>query len=270
MKKISPQGYVYGKEPTSSNPFWSDLSNLDVKGTATINNVTGTPEVTVNVERATSNEAMFNFAFKNIKGDTGPQGPQGERGPQGPQGERGPQGPQGPQGERGPQGEAGTAAELTTMTFRHYLQTYGLNIENLQKIKTMRTEYSFYLQSTKSGGTGGYGVTISNSGINIIDMTSQFEKMSDAIFVPKNDVWKRGTKKLTTMCIIYDYPVILDFSIDSGNLLMEIYPSPIQYIAAANIDYIKYYIRELEYSYYLDINDTSVDVLDKIIVEVEI
>lgn len=40
----------------------------------------------------------------NLKGDTGPQGPQGETGPQGSQGERG---AAGPQGEPGPQGPAG-------------------------------------------------------------------------------------------------------------------------------------------------------------------
>ena len=62
--------------------------------------------------------AASDFAglWKNIKGATGPQGPQGETGatgPQGPQGDPGATGPQGPQGEtgatgpQGPQGDPG-------------------------------------------------------------------------------------------------------------------------------------------------------------------
>ena len=45
--------------------------------------------------------------MSNVKGETGPQGPQGETGLQGPQGETGPQGPRGETGLQGPQGETG-------------------------------------------------------------------------------------------------------------------------------------------------------------------
>ncbi len=46
-----------------------------------------------------------------LKGDTGPQGPQGERGPQGETGPIGPQGPQGDAGAQGPQGPQGIQGE---------------------------------------------------------------------------------------------------------------------------------------------------------------
>lgn len=131
---ISPQGYNYGEDPKSDNPFWTDDEvKEEITATASVDNSTGTPSVDV-----TKNGYNFDFSFHNLKGekgdkgDTGATGPQGERGetgatgatgprgemgPQGPQGLQGPQGetgPQGPQGLQGPQGPAGSTEGLVS------------------------------------------------------------------------------------------------------------------------------------------------------------
>lgn len=110
---ISPQGYNYGNDPKSDNPFWTDEEiKEEITATASVDNSTGTPSVDV-----TKNGYNFDFSFHNLKGekgdkgDTGATGPQGERGETGATGATGPRGemgPQGPQGEAGPQGPAGS------------------------------------------------------------------------------------------------------------------------------------------------------------------
>lgn len=67
--------------------------------TATIDNKVGTPSVTITASGSDAAK-VFNFAFKNLKGETGTIGPQG------------PEGPQGPQGPKGETGAAGSVAEV--------------------------------------------------------------------------------------------------------------------------------------------------------------
>lgn len=80
----------------------------EIQITAEATNTTGTPEVEVN-KTGTDEAPVFNFKFKNIKGERGQTGMQGI---QGPRGFQGPTGPIGPKGNTGPKGDVGPAFKL--------------------------------------------------------------------------------------------------------------------------------------------------------------
>ena len=83
--------------------------------TASINNSTGIPSVAISAS-GSNTAKIFNFEFKNLKGNQGEKGDVGAQGPAGLQGEQGPIGPQGPKGEKGDQGPAGKDATVTVVS----------------------------------------------------------------------------------------------------------------------------------------------------------
>lgn len=76
---VSPQGYRYGKDPKSDNPFWTDEEiKEEITATASVDNSTGTPSVDV-----TKNGYNFDFSFHNLKGEKGDNGVNGQNGQDG-------------------------------------------------------------------------------------------------------------------------------------------------------------------------------------------
>lgn len=80
MSRISPQGYIYGKEPFSDNPFWSDdpLVQYDLTATASVDDTSGDPSVEVTRTETEDPKAVnFDFAFTGLKGQDGQDGQDG-------------------------------------------------------------------------------------------------------------------------------------------------------------------------------------------------
>ena len=88
---ISPQGYQYGSTPTPRHPFWEEtpVADANITATASVDANTGTPEVEVEKTIDENGDINFDFAFQNLKGETGATGAKGDQGETGPQGETG-------------------------------------------------------------------------------------------------------------------------------------------------------------------------------------
>ena len=79
---ISPQGYKLGEDPKSKNPFWGEGEDSNVNkiyATASVDEGTGVPSVTTS-KTVSGSDITFDFAFHNLKGERGPQGPAGATG----------------------------------------------------------------------------------------------------------------------------------------------------------------------------------------------
>ena len=103
-KGKTPEGKLSSEEFNDAVELLALVAERLVESaSATVDNQTGTPSVTVEV-----NNGRLSFSFHRLKGEQGPQGPQGVQGMRGVQG---PAGPAGPKGEKGDTGATGPAGE---------------------------------------------------------------------------------------------------------------------------------------------------------------
>lgn len=120
-KQINPQGYNYGKDPTNSNPFWSESEIAEkLTASASVDNTTGTPEVSVS-----TTGYNVDFKFSGLKGERGEKGEQGTPGENGEQGERGASGKDGRNGYNVTLDSTGSKESGTISTI-----LYGYTMEN--------------------------------------------------------------------------------------------------------------------------------------------
>ena len=108
---------------------------------ANVTNTTGYPEATV-VKTGTDEAPIFNFTFKNIKGERGREGMQGIQGPRGDAGSMGPVGPRGYKGDKGDIGPAfkllgdlTSTSQLPSPTASLQAQGAAYTIPNAQGVK---------------------------------------------------------------------------------------------------------------------------------------
>lgn len=120
-KQINPQGYNYGKDPTNSNPFWSESEIAEkLTASASVDDTTGTPEVSVS-----TTGYNVDFKFSGLKGERGEKGEQGAPGEKGEQGERGASGKDGRNGYNVTLDSTGSKESGTISTI-----LYGYTMEN--------------------------------------------------------------------------------------------------------------------------------------------
>lgn len=217
MSKISPQGYNYGIQPTSTNPFWEDddqepvVPAISISAELVEDPYMPQPRASV-VKTGTDEAPHFNFAFFNIEGEdgaqgpAGPQGPKGDKGDTGAQGVQGPAGPQGIQGEQGPKGDPGEGATPWPYVGR-------VSISNIGDLKTFMKRYVQNEDETSVGFTTQFGLSYDED-YNEETETSIMCKME---VLPKPTISPNVPVKIPNSCNIDDYMNVGIFKLTEDN-----------------------------------------------------
>lgn len=163
MSTISPQGYNYGKEPKSTNPFWSDGSGAEpdeyVKRVefSESSDDTGTTytETVTNKDDTTEQQTIkVPVAIKGEKGDKGDTGEKGADGAQGEKGEKGDTGATGADGKDGVTPEITATAQVSDTT-----GTPAVTVTKTGTDAMPNFDFSFSGLKGEKGETGATGAT---------------------------------------------------------------------------------------------------------------
>ena len=150
---VSPQGYSYGNDPKSTNPFWDANGTTgveSVKAEASVDNTTGTPSVTVS-NVGTDADVNLKFSFSGIKGE---------------------------QGERGPKGDTGATPDIRAeASVDNTTGTPSVTVSNVGTDADVNLKFSFSGIKGEQGPKGDTGATpdISNVVAEVVDSVSENE-----------------------------------------------------------------------------------------------